>query len=69
MVPRDVDAVFYLYEAVEDPARIFPTVNEIPEGDEAVCFIAEVGSLGIGSISELYKNDVGWLRRRKELKI
>jgi phenylalanyl-tRNA synthetase alpha chain len=27
------------------------------------------GSLGIDSISELYKNDVGWLRRRKELKI
>jgi phenylalanyl-tRNA synthetase alpha chain len=26
-------------------------------------------SLGIDSISELYKNDIGWLRRRKDLKI
>ena len=26
-------------------------------------------SLGIASISELYRNDVGWLRRRKELRI
>ncbi len=26
-------------------------------------------SFGVSSLTELYKNDVGWLRKRKELKI